>query len=215
MSAPPQLAITLDDDVIERPLEPVSNYILVKMFAALSKTAGGIVLPDEAQDIPCEGLVVAAGPGRIHPLTGNLIPMCVEAGDTILFSRWSGRKIKYNGEDHMFIMDDDLVLVYRGEELTVDSLKMVRDQVLVVTEKGETETDKGIVIAAATASKERSSQGTVVAVGEGRTTSEGGIAECPFKPGDSVKFLEYAPIEIKIKGEFYAVVRMVDCMAKW
>lgn len=47
MSAPPQLAITLDDDVIERPLEPVSNYILVKMFAALSKTAGGIVLPDE------------------------------------------------------------------------------------------------------------------------------------------------------------------------
>lgn len=38
-----------------------------------------------------------------------------------------------------------------------------------------------------------------MAVGEGRTTSEGGIAECPFKPGDSVKFLEYAPIEIKVR----------------
>lgn len=41
------LVITLDDDVIDKPLEPVSNYILVKMFAAISRTAGGIVLPDE------------------------------------------------------------------------------------------------------------------------------------------------------------------------
>lgn len=43
--------------------------------------------------MPCEGLVVAAGPGRTHPLTGTLIPMCVSEGDTVLFSRWSGRKV--------------------------------------------------------------------------------------------------------------------------
>eukprot|EP00904_Undaria_pinnatifida_P008984 jgi/Undpi1/5215/HiC_scaffold_2.g00497.m1 len=209
------LAITLEEEVIDKPLQPVSNYILVKMFAAVSRTAGGIVLPDEAQDVPCEGLVVAAGPGRTHPLTGTLIPMCVSEGDTVLFSRWSGRKVKYCGEDHMFIMDDDLVLVYRGQELTEDSLKMVRDQVLVVTEKGEAETDAGIVIAASAAEKDTASQGRVVAVGEGRTTSVGTIAPCPFKPGDNVKFLEYAPVEIKIKGQYYAVVRMVDCLARW
>ncbi|CAN0468905.1 unnamed protein product [Ascophyllum nodosum] len=115
----------------------------------------------------------------------------------------------------MFIQDDDLVLVYRGPEITEESLKMVRDQVLVVTEKGESETDGGIVISAKAAEKDKASQGRVVAVGEGRTTSVGTIAECPFKPGDCVKFLEYAPTEIKIKGKFYAVVRMVDCIARW
>ncbi|CAM9962396.1 unnamed protein product [Pylaiella littoralis] len=209
------LAITLEDDVIDKPLQPVGNYILVKMFAAVSRTAGGIVLPDEAQDVPCEGLVVSHGPGRTHPLTGTLIPMCVEDGDTVLFSRWSGRKVKYCGEDHMFIMDDDLVLVYRGQELTEESLKMVRDQVLVVVDKGESETDKGIVIAASAAAKDKASQGRVVAVGEGRTSSEGKIVPCPFQPGDNVKFFEYAPVEIKIKGKYYAVVRMIDCLARW
>ncbi|CAM9708981.1 unnamed protein product [Hapterophycus canaliculatus] len=87
------LVITLEEEVIDKPLQPIGNYILVKMFAAVSRTAGGIVLPDEAQDVPCEGLVVAHGPGRTHPYTGTLIPMCVSEGDTVLFSRWSGRKV--------------------------------------------------------------------------------------------------------------------------
>lgn len=47
--------------------------------------------------MPCEGLVVAHGPGRVHPLTGTLIPMCVADGDTVLFSRWSGRKVGWAG----------------------------------------------------------------------------------------------------------------------
>lgn len=46
------LVITLEDDVIDKPLQPVGNYILVKMFAAVSRTAGGIVLPDEVQTGP-------------------------------------------------------------------------------------------------------------------------------------------------------------------
>lgn len=49
------------------------------------------------------------------------------------------------------------------------------------------------------AAKEKASQGRVVAVGEGRTSSEGGIVPCPFEPGDNVKFMEYAPIEIKVR----------------
>lgn len=48
----------------------------------------------QAQDVPCEGKVIAAGPGRTHPLTGTLIPMCVSEGDTVLFSKYSGRKVR-------------------------------------------------------------------------------------------------------------------------
>ncbi|CAM9428823.1 unnamed protein product, partial [Hapterophycus canaliculatus] len=49
------------------------------------------------------------------------------------------------------------------------------------------------------AAKDKASQGRVVAVGEGRTSSEGEIVPCPFEPGDNVKFLEYAPVEIKVR----------------
>ncbi len=55
----------------------------------------------QAQDVPCEGQVVAHGPGRTHPLTGTLIPMCVAEGDTVLFSRWSGRKVREEARGSM------------------------------------------------------------------------------------------------------------------
>ncbi|CAN0251264.1 unnamed protein product, partial [Phaeothamnion confervicola] len=94
-----------------------------------SLTSGGVVLPDQTKERPTEGRVVAAGPGRYHPHTGELIPMCVAPGDRVMFSRFSGRKVKYQDEEHSMITDDDLLLVYTGDAVTVDSLKMVRDQV--------------------------------------------------------------------------------------
>jgi chaperonin GroES len=120
---------TLDDKVIRAPLQPVSNFILVKMREASTQTSGGIVLPDQSQEKPTEGEVITAGPGRTHPHTAQLIPMCVAAGDRVMFSKWSGRKVQYQGIEHSIITDDDLLLVYNGETPTPDNLKMIRDQV--------------------------------------------------------------------------------------
>ncbi|CAM9756898.1 unnamed protein product, partial [Discosporangium mesarthrocarpum] len=112
-------AHTMDGRVIEGPLQPVANNILVKIAGVSSMSKGGIVLPDQAsRQQPTEAVVVAAGEGRTHPMSGVLVPMCVEVGDTVLFSKYAGRKLKYDGEDHMFIMDDDLLLVCRGEEVS-------------------------------------------------------------------------------------------------
>jgi chaperonin GroES len=120
---------TLDDKVIRGPLQPVSNFILVSLRDTTSLTTGGIVLPDQSQDKPTEALVVAAGPGRYHPHTGTLIPMCVAPGDRVMYSKYAGKKVKYDGADHSLITDDDLLLVYDGEKVTADNLKMIRDQV--------------------------------------------------------------------------------------
>jgi chaperonin GroES len=120
---------TLDDKVIRAPLQPVSNFILVKMREASTQTSGGIVLPDQSQEKPTEGEVITAGPGRTHPHTAQLIPMCVAAGDRVMFSKWSGRKVQYQGIEHSIITDDDLLLVYNGETPAPDNLKMIRDQV--------------------------------------------------------------------------------------
>lgn len=123
------LVYTLDDKVIRAPMQPVSNFILVKVRDSKSLSAGGIVLPDQSADKPAEAEVVAAGPGRIHPHTAQLIPMCVKPGDKVMYSKYAGKRIKYNGYDHSFITDDDLLLVFEGEKVTPDSLKMVKDQV--------------------------------------------------------------------------------------
>jgi chaperonin GroES len=88
-------------------------------------------------------------------------------------------------------------------------------QVLVKITRSEGRTDTGIVISAQTASKELKSEGQVVAVGPGRTASNGELTPCYVAPGEYVKFREYAGIEISIAGADYAVVRMVDCLSKW
>ena len=76
---------------------PRCSHSLLDIAHKLSTRAAGLFFlrcVGQAQDVPCEGSVVAAGPGRTHPLTGTLIPMCVSEGDTVLFSRFSGRKVR-------------------------------------------------------------------------------------------------------------------------
>lgn len=86
---------------------------------------------------------------------------------------------------------------------------------LVKVTRSEGLTDTGIVIAAQTAAQELKSEGQVVAVGPGRTASNGELTPCYVAAGDYVKFREYAGIELGIEGDSYAVVRMVDCLSKW
>jgi chaperonin GroES len=88
-------------------------------------------------------------------------------------------------------------------------------QVLVQIKRSEGETDSGIVISADTAKKQLKSEGKVIAVGPGRTSSKGELTPVYVAVGEYVKFREYAGIEITIAGENYSVVRMVDCLSKW
>ena len=120
---------TLDEKTLRGPMQPVSNFILVKVREASTQTTGGIMLPEQSQEKPAEGDVIAAGPGRTHPHTAELIPMCVAPGDRVMYSKWSGRKVKYQGSEHSIIADDDLLLVYKGTKPTPTNLKMIRDQV--------------------------------------------------------------------------------------
>jgi chaperonin GroES len=212
-AAQPQL---LDGQQIRGPLKPVANFILVKMDERSVMSDGGIVMPDQSPDKPQAGTVVAAGPGRHHPHTGTLIPMCVSEGDRVIFSKWSGTRMKYNLDEHMLVMDDDLLLVQTGSdmELTIEGLKMIRDQVLVRMQTKEETTDVGVVVAAQTASKAQAIEGEVVAVGPGRSSSIGELTPMHVKAGDFVRFRQFAGVDLTIKGSKYAVVRMVDVLSK-
>jgi chaperonin GroES len=89
-------------------LRPLQDRVLIRRVEQESKTSGGIIIPDTAQEKPMEGEVVAAGPGA-RDENGNLHPLDVKAGDRVLFAKWSGAEIKLDGEDLLIVKESDIM----------------------------------------------------------------------------------------------------------
>ena len=87
---------------------PLHDRVVVKRIEADSKTAGGIIIPDTAQEKPQQGEVIAVGPGGRDD-HGKLIPIDVKAGDTILFGKWSGTEVKIDGVDYLIMKESDIM----------------------------------------------------------------------------------------------------------
>jgi chaperonin GroES len=87
---------------------PLHDRVVVKRITAEEKTAGGIIIPDTAQEKPMEGEVVAAGPGARNE-NGQLVALDVKAGDRVLFGKWSGTEVKLNGEDLLIMKESDIM----------------------------------------------------------------------------------------------------------
>jgi chaperonin GroES len=88
--------------------KPLHDRIVVSRIEAEERTAGGIIIPDTAKEKPQEGKVIAVGPGR-RDKDGNLVPLDVEAGDRVLFTRWAGTEIKLDGQEQMIMKEDDIL----------------------------------------------------------------------------------------------------------
>ena len=90
-------------------LRPLGDKIVLKPVKSEEKTASGIVLPDSAQDKPQEGIVIAAGPGREIDNVKEV--MEVKEGDRILYSKYSGIEITYEGEDYLVVSQKEVLAV--------------------------------------------------------------------------------------------------------
>ena len=89
-------------------IKPLNDRVIVARVDEVQKTAGGIIIPDTAKEKPQEGKVVAVGPGKRDD-DGNRVPLEVKEGDRILFSKYSGTEIKIDGEEHLFMREDDIL----------------------------------------------------------------------------------------------------------
>ena len=94
-------------------LRPLQDRVLIRRVEPETKTAGGILIPDTAQEKPAEGEVVAVGPG-IRDEHGKLHPLDVKAGDRVLFGKWSGTEVKMDGEELMIMKESDLMGIIEG-----------------------------------------------------------------------------------------------------
>jgi chaperonin GroES len=93
---------------------PLGDRVVVKRVQEDVKTAGGIIIPDTAQEKPQEGEVVAVGPGA-RDEKGERIAPEVKVGDRILFGKWSGTEVKVDGQDLLIMKESDIMGVLEGK----------------------------------------------------------------------------------------------------
>jgi chaperonin GroES len=87
---------------------PLHDRVVVKRVTADEKTAGGIIIPDTAQEKPSQGEVIAVGPGG-RDEAGKLIPIDIKVGDRVLFGKWSGTEVKIDGQDLLIMKESDIM----------------------------------------------------------------------------------------------------------
>jgi chaperonin GroES len=95
-------------------LQPLEDRIVVRPSDAESTTASGLVIPDTAKEKPQQGEVLAAGPGRRSEQSGELIPIDVAAGDTVVYSKYGGTEITIDGEDLLILTSRDVLAKVGG-----------------------------------------------------------------------------------------------------
>lgn len=87
---------------------PLHDRVLVRRVESEEKTAGGIIIPDTAKEKPMEAEIVAVGSGA-RTEDGKVIPMDVKVGDRVLFGKWSGTEVKFEGEEYLVMKESDIM----------------------------------------------------------------------------------------------------------
>ncbi len=90
-------------------LEPLDDRIVVRPNESEERTASGLVIPDTAKEKPQQGEVIAAGPGRRADQSGEIIPLGVSVGDTVVYSKYGGTEITIDGEDLLILTNRDVL----------------------------------------------------------------------------------------------------------
>lgn len=91
-------------------IRPLHDRILVERVEQDTKTKGGIIIPDNAKEKPMQGKVIEVGEGA-RDSDGKLIPMSVKKGDTVLFAKWGGNEVTFDGKEYLFIKESDVLAI--------------------------------------------------------------------------------------------------------
>ena len=95
-------------------VKPLHDRILVKRIEEEERTKGGLIIPDTAKEKPQEGEVLAVGPGRWDEDGENRVPLDVSVGDKVLYSKYGGTEVKYQGEEYLILSARDVLAIARA-----------------------------------------------------------------------------------------------------
>ena len=91
-------------------IRPLQDRLLLRPSEGEEKTAGGIIIPDTAKEKPQEGVVIAAGKGKVRD-DGKLTPLDVKVGDRVLYGKYSGTEVTVAGEKHVILREEDVLAI--------------------------------------------------------------------------------------------------------
>jgi chaperonin GroES len=95
-------------------VRPLFDRVLVKRNVEPTKTASGLFLPDSAsKEKPVQGTVIACGNGRVAD-NGDVTPLAVKEGDTVIFGKYAGTEVKIDGEERLILREDDILGIVEG-----------------------------------------------------------------------------------------------------
>ena len=91
-------------------IRPLQDRVIVKRVKEEEKTKGGLYIPDSAKEKPVEGEVIAIGNGKVQE-DGTVRALDVKVGDRVLFGKYNGNEVKFDGEEHVLLREDDILAV--------------------------------------------------------------------------------------------------------
>ena len=89
-------------------IRPLHDRVVIKRVEELTKTSGGIIIPDTAKEKPSEGIVEAVGSGLVKE-DGTVLPMTLKVGDKVLFAKWSGTEVKIDGNEYLLVKESEVL----------------------------------------------------------------------------------------------------------
>ncbi|KAL6222087.1 hypothetical protein ACLB2K_005479 [Fragaria x ananassa] len=189
-------------------IKPLGDRVLVKINTVEEKSTGGILLPTTAQTKPQGGEVVAVGEGKTIGKTK--VGISVQTGAEVVYSKYAGTEVEFNGTKHLILKDDDIVGILETDN--IKDLKPLNDRVLIKVAEAEQKTAGGLLLTEA--SKEKPSIGEVIAVGPGTVDEEGNKKPLSISKGSTVLYSKYAGNDFKSKdGSEYIALRASDVIA--
>lgn len=90
-------------------LRPLNDRVILKQLEAEETTKGGIILTTQSKEKPQEAEVIAVGPGAV--VDGKLMPMTVKVGEKVVYSKYAGMEVKYNGEEYIVVKESDILAI--------------------------------------------------------------------------------------------------------
>jgi len=200
-------------------IQPLNNFILVKVKETQDQTDGGIILPEKLKIKKTQGTVVALGLGKYHPTSGMLCPQSVVAGDEVIYGKYDGTEISINGVQHELIRDENILVKFNKSDdrkISLNNAQVVLDKVLVeVDHNNSNKSSRIITDAIFTSRSSYQSTGIVRKVGPGCMAGNGEFIPMPLQKGDMVKFRNFGENNVKIGVKEYAVMEISCILAKF
>ena len=182
-------------------LKPAGKRVCVKKAEVGPETAGGILLPDSAKDVPSGGEVVSVGEG-----------CSLKVGANVLYSKYAGTELEIQLEDYVLLKEDDVIGLCASDNYGVAGLLPQGDRLLVKLDEAADVSEGGVLLT--DSSKDKPNSGEVVAVGPGAEGEDGKTTPVAVEAGATVLYQKYSGAEFDgDNGEKFVVIKEADVIA--